>query len=93
LTPEGSKAGFPIEDQALFDQRTKYVLKVKKLTENDGAWFDHECHCEVVNGSSGNFIFMWIATYRGRSGMGSCVVGEKVGMATLGPALCLLTDS
>jgi hypothetical protein len=37
MTPEGSKPGFPIEDQALFDQRTKYLLQVKKLTENDGA--------------------------------------------------------
>jgi hypothetical protein len=91
MTPEGSKPGFPIEDQALFDQRTKYLLKVKKLTENDGAWFDHESDSEVVNGSSSNSI--WIATYRERSGMASCVVGEKVGMATLGPALCLLTDS
>jgi hypothetical protein len=91
MTPEVSKPGFPIKDQALFDQRTKYVLKVKKLT--DGAWFDHESDSEVVNGSRSNSIFMSIATYRGRSRMESCVVGEKVGMATLGPALCLLTDS
>lgn len=66
MTLEGSKPGFPIEDQALFDQRTKYSLKVKKLTENDGAWFDHESDSEVVNGSSSsNSIFLWIATYRG----------------------------